>query len=287
VSMHSRLDITRRASFGLLVAAGMAGAAEAAPHKEQAYGRDYLQRLDVYPQKNLSGAPVLLYVHGGAWTRGNKDAVNALPSYAERNAFLLVSAGYRLTPEVDAGGQAEDVASAIAWVKENAAAYGGDPQRITLVGHSAGAHLVALVAVDPSYLAKHNLAPKDLAGVICLDGAGYNATQEMKWFDKRGGPVATMFHKAFDKNPDGLSPTLLAKPGIAYPPFLILFITSRLDSPPQARALALAIHNAGGRVVLRAASDRTHAEINQSFGKPNDPEGEMGAAFIKTGQLPA
>lgn len=284
--MQFRLDITRRASLALLLAAGVAGVAEAAPRKEQAYGKERLQRLDVYPQKSLSGAPVLLYVHGGAWTRGDKDAVNALPSYAERNGFLLISTGYRLTPEVDAGGQAEDVASAIAWVKENAASYGGDPQRITLVGHSAGAHLVALVAIDPGYLAKHNLAPKDLAGVICLDGAGYNAAQEMKWFDKRGGPVAPMFHKAFDKNPDGLSPTLLAKSGIGYPPFLILFITSRPDSPPQARALALAIRNAGGRVAIRAASDRTHAEINQSFGKQGDPEGEMGAAFIKTGQLP-
>src|SRR5579871_63277 len=244
--MHKVLDLTRRTGLLLMLAAGMASTAEAAPHKEAAYGKDHLQRLDVYTQKSLSGAPVLLYVHGGAWTRGNKDAVNLLPSYAERNGFLLISVGYRLTPEVDAGGQAEDVASAIAWTKENAAAFGGDPQRITLVGHSAGAHLVALVAVDPSYLAKHNLTPKDLAGVVCLDGAGYNAAQEMRWFDKRGGPVAQMFHKAFDKNPDGLSPTLLAKPGVGYPPFLILYITSRLDSPPQARAHAMAIHNAGG-----------------------------------------
>jgi hypothetical protein len=78
----------------------------------------------------------------------------------------------------------------------------------------------------------------------------------------------------------------VVKPGIDYPPFLILYITARLDSPPQARALAAAIHRSGGKVMLRATSDATHREINVSFGVAGDPEGEMGAAFIKTGVLP-
>src|SRR5262249_37788166 len=159
------------------------------------------QKLDVYERKGLSNAPVLIYVHGGAWTRGDKDAVNELPEFAQRNGLLLISVGYRLTPEADAGGQADDVARAIAWSKANAAKYGGDPSKIFLIGHSAGAHLVALVGVDPNYLGRYTMAPKDLSGIICLDGAGYDAPQEMKWFDARGGPVAKMFHSAFNKNP--------------------------------------------------------------------------------------
>ena len=70
------------------------------------------------------------------------------------------------------------------------------------------------------------------------------------------------------------------------PPFLILYITSRVDSPPQARALAAANTRAGGKVAIRATTDATHAEINKSFGRPGDPEGEMGAAFIKNGTMP-
>jgi acetyl esterase/lipase len=130
------------------------------------------------------------------------------------------------------------------------------------------------------------LAPKDFAGVICLDGAGYIAKQEMTWFDARGGAVAHMFHLAFDKNPDGLSPALLTKPGFAYPPFLIFFITNRADSPPQARELAGALREAGARLSLREVPGDTHAEINERFGKANDSQGQLAADFIKTGVLP-
>jgi arylformamidase len=280
-------QVTRRAGLALLLAATLAAPAIAAPKsREEKYGTHGRQRLDVYARPGLSSAPVLLFVHGGAWTRGDKRGVNELPEYAERNGFLLMSTDYRLAPDVDAGGSAEDVAGAFAWAKANAAKYGGDPNRIFLVGHSAGAHLVVLVAVDPTYLARANLAPKDIAGVIALDGAGYDAAQEMKWFDKRGGPVAKMFHEAFGKRPGELSPTLVVRSGIDYPPFMILYITSRLDSPPQSRALAAAIRRSGGKVVVRPTSDATHAEINKSFGVAGDAEGEMGAAFMKTGLLP-
>ena len=94
------------------------------------------------------------------------------------------------------------------------------------------------------------------------------------------------FRRAFGRHPEALSPTLLAKPGVSFPPFLILYITARLDSPPQSHALATAIQRAGGMASARATTDRTHAEINQSFGVLGDPEGEIGAAFIRTGVLP-
>lgn len=286
--MTAIATLTRRGGLTMALAALLAPSASASPSLEAAYGPGPLQRLDVHAAKGLGNAPVLVYVHGGGWSAGNKSAVNQLPGFAARNGFLLISVGYRLTPEVDAGGEAEDVAAALAWVKANAKKYGGNPDHIVLMGHSAGAHLVALVGVDPAYLGKHSLKPTDFAGVICLDGAAYDAREEFRFFDKAGGPVAPMFHAAFDKNPDGLSPTLIVKAasGVAYPPFLILYIASRPDSPPQARGLALAIHNAGGRVAVRSTTDATHREINQSFGRDGDPEGAIGAAFIKDGTLP-
>ena len=191
--MHT---LTRRTGMALMLAAAMPMTAFAGPrHEEQAYGKDSYQKIDVYPRAGLSGAPVMLFVHGGAWAFGDKDGVNALPDYAERNGFLLMSTDYRLTPRVDAGGEAEDIAAAFAWAKTNAARYGGDPSRIFLVGHSCGAHLVVLVAVDPTYLAAHQLTPRDITGVIALDGAAYNAAQEMKWF--AGRPMGEQFDKGF------------------------------------------------------------------------------------------
>ena len=220
---------------------------------------------------------------------GDNKGVNALPDYAERNGFLLMSTDYRLTrPGSTPAARRKILAAAFAWAgRPMPLRYGGDPARIFLVGHSAGAHLVVLVAVDPTYPTAHQLTPKDIAGVIALDGAGYNAAQEMKWF--AGRPMGEQFDKAFGRRPDALSPTLLAKPGMSFPPLLIFYITHRPDSPPQSRALAAAIQAAGGTVAIRATTaNETHAEINQTFGLAGDPEGEMGAAFIKTGAaLPA
>jgi hypothetical protein len=106
----------------------------------------------------------------------------------------------------------------------------------------------------------------------------------MKWFDKRGGPVAKSFHETFARRRAKLSPTFVVKPGIDYPPLIILYIPP--ESLRRSRVLAAAIWRAGGRVVVRPTSDATHAEINKSFGVVGDIEGEKGAAFIKTGVLP-
>lgn len=278
----------RRTILGLLLAAA-AWPARAAGSKRQevAYGKTHEQRLDVYTQQGLMGAPVFVFIHGGAWERGDKLRVNDLPAYAERNGFLFISIGYRLAPDVDALGSTQDVAAALAWVKANAATYGGDPAKIFVMGHSAGAHLAALVAVDPKYLEANQMAPQDLAGVILLDGAGYLAKQEMQWFDARGGPVAHMFHLAFDRDPDGLSPVVVAKPGHPYPPILIFYVNTRADSPPQAREMAQALRKAQAPFAIRIVRGESHAEINEEFGRKDDTEGNLSAAFIKTGMLPA
>lgn len=285
------LKLTRRSGLGLLLAALAVPNAQAAEAQEQSYGAHPSQRLDVYPRVGLRGAPVLLFVHGGGWRRGDKRMVHALPAYAERHGFLLLSANYRMAPEVDAGGCAEDVAGAFAWAKANAARFGGDPGRIFLVGHSAGAHLVALIAVDGAYLGRHRLAPRDIAGVIPLDGAGYDAVQQLAYADSQSGrPIyrrlEDMYVQAFGARAAALSPTLLVKPGQSYPPILILYVGNRPDSSAQSQGLAAALRRAGGQALALASSDATHGDINSSFGAPGDPEGELGAAFIKTGRIP-
>ena len=97
--------------------------------------------LDIYPTSQPN-APVMIYVHGGGWRRGNKSNVDAKPAAFNQHGFAFISMDYRLIPEVDIAEQVGDVTAAIAWVKSNIARYGGDPNRIFLMGHSAGAHLV-------------------------------------------------------------------------------------------------------------------------------------------------
>ncbi len=276
--------IDRRALLGLAAALALpATAARAAD--EIAYGEGPDRRLDVHGRPGLSGAPVLVYVHGGGWRRGDKRMVHDLPDYAQRHGLLLVSVNYRMVPEVDAGGCAQDVAAAVAWVAANIGRYGGDPARIFVSGHSAGAHLAALIAIDPQYLGAHGLTPSALAGIVTIDGAGYDAVAQMAWLKDRRVLLSGMYENAFGPRAAALSPTLLVKAGQAWPPFLIFHIASRPDAQRQSQGLADALTAAGGQAQVVAAPGDSHRSINVEFGSPGDPEGERAAAFIRTGAL--
>lgn len=284
-------DTTRRnalgAAMGLMAAPLLTGAAAPAP-REIAYGGDARQRLDLYARPGLNAAPMLLFVHGGGWNIGDKRMVSALPGYAERHGLLFASTNYRLTPDVTARECAQDVAAAVAWMLAHGAEHGGDPRRLFIAGHSAGAHLVALVGVDPVYLGAHGRAPADLAGVIPIDGAGYDAVKQMAAPQRPGfigRRLDEMYDLAFSADPAGLSPTLLVKPGRAYPPFLIFYVESREDARDQSYGLANALRAAGGAAEVVSAPGETHRSINRGFGLAGDPEGERAARFIKTGKL--
>lgn len=282
-------DTTRRAALGGMLAAPLLmGAAGDGPH-EIAFGAHRSQRLDHYggPRNGLS--PMLLFVHGGGWNIGDKRGVHTLPAYAQRHGLVFASTNYRMTPDVSsARGCAEDVAAAIAWMLKEGPVHGGDPDRLFIMGHSAGAHLAALVGVDPTYLGKHGHKPSHLAGVIPVDGAGYDAVKQMAqprrpgWLGRR---LEQMYDLAFSEDPAGLSPTLLVRSGRAYPPFLIFHVESRQDARDQSHGLANALRVAGGWGEVVAGPGETHRSINVEFGEPGDPEGERAAMFIKTGKL--
>jgi arylformamidase len=244
-----------------------------APHTSIPTGPDPKQAYDLYTGGPATG-PVLAFIHGGGWSMGDKAMVHALPEYARRHGLTFASIGYRLVPQVTPREQAQDVAAAVAALKR---AHPGRP--LYLMGHSAGAHLAALVGADPTCLAGQGLQPSDLAGVILLDGAGYDATG-----DRGEGPagrlLGDLYSEAFGDRAAELSPTLLIRPGVAYPPYLIFHIASRQDSKGQSEALAAALIRAGGWAEVIVAPDDSHRDINVEFGAPGDAEGERAAGFI-------
>ena len=143
--------------------------------REFAYGADPKQRLDLVKPAGGAKAPVLLFVHGGGWSIGDKaHAAGGKARWANSNGWAFASANYRLVPQATVESQAADVASAIAWLRANAASQGLDPDRIVLMGHSAGAHLAALVGTDPRYLRAAGVPIDAVRGVVLLDGAGYD-----------------------------------------------------------------------------------------------------------------
>lgn len=236
------------------------------------YGSDPLQALDIWRAKGAKGpAPLIVYVHGGGWKRGSKDNATGRfkPVHYPEQGYAFASINYRLVPAATVEQQAADVASAVRTLIDRAAALGMDRRRIVLMGHSAGAHLVALVGTDERYLKGAGLSFADIAGVIPNDGAAYDVPAQMK----DGPPIMQATYKqAFGSDParqKALSPTAHAD-GPNARDFLLLYV-QRPDGVRQAKALGDALTAGGSRVEhgsFPGEGLKGHAEINRSLGDP-------------------
>jgi arylformamidase len=237
-----------------------------------AYGSNALQNLDIWRAKEARGpAPLVVFVHGGGWKRGSKDNATGQfkPVHYPGEGYAFASINYRLVPDATVEQQATDVASAVKALADRADELGIDRRRIVLMGHSAGAHLVALVGTDEKYLRAAGLSFADIAGVIPIDGAAYDVPSQMK-----DGPqvMQATYKQAFGTDPTRqktLSPTLQAAAPNA-PQFLLLHV-QRPDGVRQAEALGKALKAGGSTVAFGSFPGeglQGHAEINRRLGDP-------------------
>lgn len=237
------------------------------------YGTDPAQVLDFWPSAkggpNSGRAPLIVFVHGGGWKRGSKDNATGRfkPEHYPTQGYVFASINYRLVPAATVEQQAADVASA---VKGLLARPDIDPRRVVLMGHSAGAHLVALVGTDERYLKGVGLSLANISGVIPIDGAAYDVPAQMA-----DGPqiMQSTYSQAFGTDParqKALSPTFQAgAPNV--PEFLLLHV-QRPDGIRQANALGAALKSGGSRVEIVSFPGeglKGHAEINRRLGDPS------------------
>ena len=132
-------------------------------------------KLDIYLPKGNSNAPVLFFIHGGAWKTGDRSQYLPVGNRYAREGYVTVVPSYRLAPKHPHPAQIEDVAAAFAWTARHIAEYGGDTNRLYVGGHSAGGHLAALLTLDKRYLAAYQLSAQSIRGVLALSGV-YNLT---------------------------------------------------------------------------------------------------------------
>jgi arylformamidase len=265
--------------------ARMAGtSASAAGSVEYAYGSDPLQKLDFWRASSARPAPLVVFVHGGSWKNWDKRNGTGAQNveHLTGEGFAFASINYRLVPNATVEQQAADVASAVAWLRSNAARLGIDPSRIVLMGHSAGAHLVALVGTDPRYLAAAGLSLPAIRGVITLDGAAYDVPRQMAG----AGPLLRKTYlEAFGADPErqrALSPTLQAAAPNA-PAFLIAHI-DRDDSKAQAEELGTALKQAGTLAEVDGFDGtgmRGHFQINFALGSAGYPATAVVDAWLR------
>lgn len=250
-----------------------------------AYGTDPLQQLDLWRPVNApSKAPLVLFVHGGGWQRGSKDNAGSrwAPVHFPQAGYAYAAINYRLVPQASVEQQAEDAARALRALLDRADELGIDRSRAVLMGHSAGAHLVALVGTDERYLKAAGLGFADVAGVIPNDGAAYDVPAQM-----RDGPAIMQqtYAQAFGSDPArqrALSPTHQAAAPNA-PAFLLLHV-QRPDGVRQAQALGKALSAAGTQVEygsLPGEGLRGHAEINRQLGNPDYAATGLVDAWLK------
>jgi arylformamidase len=234
--------------------------APGARKQTDAYGTDPARRLDVYIPPHARDAPILIMVHGGAWMVGDKantgSVENKLKHWLTRG-WIVVSVNYRMLPDAMAYAQAQDVAEAVRWTQGYAEDWGGDPNKIILMGHSAGAHLVALISSRP------DMVGKPWAGTVVLDSAAMQISATM------AGRHPGFYDRAFGADPDGwaqASPMDQWTPGAV--PMMLVCSTKRPDDPCNDARRFQAKAQVGGRDMPVLPQPLTHADINRTLGAP-------------------
>lgn len=258
--------------------------------RDLAYADDGLakHRLDLF-RADGTGWPLLVFVHGGGWTSGDKDLRvagadvygNIGRFYAGRGIGVAV-VNYRLQPDVAWPEQVADVARAVAWLHGNVARFGGDPTRLFVCGHSAGAQLAARVALDPAPLAALGADRRIVKGIVSVSGAALDLTDAEAWrLGQPRGYYETRFRNgdAGDGWMRAASPIRFVTPDA--PPTLVIFAEGDpADLRRQGRVFAARMDAAGVPVETVVVPGSSHTRIVLTLSRPDTVAADAILRFV-------
>jgi acetyl esterase/lipase len=242
-----------------------------------------LDVVDVYAPREVKGAPVVVFIHGGEWSRGDKHDVSSKPKYFNEHGIVFVAANYRLSPAAVHPAQVDDVAAAIGWVHRHIAEYGGDPEKVVIVGHSAGCHLVTYVSLNPEPLAKVGLTPREaMKGTVAWSGGMYDLVDRYK----AGGMYKPFIEATFGADEQGQrggSPLSYTKNAGKAPPFLVASVDDEKSASSRAAAARMveAINGAGGKATAVTLKGKTHFTANHELGAAGDTSVDVLMDFVR------
>ena len=237
-----------------------------------------LLSLDVYYDADDTDAkPVLIWVHGGGWSIGDKSYQmdNKKKLFASLG-YILVSVNYRLSPfpyEVNNPNRIKfpthniDIADAIKWVYDHISTYGGNPDKIILLGHSAGAHLVSLTATNQSYLQQAGVPVTSIVGVASIDTKMYDVYDQIQ----NQANVPDMYLNAFGNDPqENTEASPIRNLSATYFPKFFIAKRGSADRIQAANQFILALQNAGVDEVTLYADSYNHIQINDAIGEKDE-----------------
>jgi acetyl esterase/lipase len=241
--------------------------------------QDAQRTLDVYAPAGAKDLPVVFWIHGGGWAAGDKSDVKLKPQWFMDKGFVFVSVNYRLLPAVDMGTLIRDVATSFRWVADHAAEYGGDPKRVLVGGHSAGAQLAAILCTDERYLKEQSVSFDVLKGCVPVDGDTYDVpamieVAETRWRVHHLPPSKFGHREKFGNDPakhKDFSAVYHVEKGKGIPPFLVLHVANHPDTSAQAFRLGAVLKEAGVAVRVFGAKDSEHTKLNDDLGLADDP----------------
>ncbi|SFE24577.1 alpha/beta hydrolase fold [Paracidovorax konjaci] len=245
------------------------------------YGADARQRMDVYLPPHPRGAPVVFMVHGGAWRYGDKSGATVVRNKVEHwvpRGAVLVSINYRMLPDAGPLAQVQDVARALAEAQRLAPRWGADPGRFVTMGHSAGAHLVALLAASPAL--QHAAGAQPVRATVALDSAAMDVPRLMQ---ARHPPL---YDRAFGRDPAhwaDASPAQRLQQ--AAPPLLAVCSSRRAIACDQAYRLAAQAQSLGMRAEV-LPQDLDHRGTNEQLGLPGGYTAAVDAFLQSVGAAP-
>ncbi len=228
------------------------------------------KQLDIYtPENNTQKLPVLIHIHGGGWKRGDKKIQREHGEFYSNRNIIFVNINYRLTPEVKHPTHAEDCAEAVVWVFQNIDKLGGDKHRVFISGHSAGAHLAALLGTDATYLNKHNIKISQLAGVIPVDTASFDllSPRNERFVDR-------LVDNAFGTNKAILksaSPMHHINMNQNYPDFLVFASGNRDSAIKQSEELSRRLSEIGSNAKTVIIDGYNHRDMNLGMREEDGP----------------
>lgn len=238
-------------------------------------GQDYANdkdKLDIYMPLGAVNAPVVVYFHGGGLMYGDKNLGQIVAKRLLGLGIGVVSANYRLSPGVMHPAHVEDAAAATAWVKKNIAQYGGDPAQLYVSGHSAGAYLATLLALDPAHLGAHEIGLDEIRGAIPISPFLY--VEETA----KERPTSIWGEVPLDWLAASVTPHIAADK----PPMLLIYADG--DDPwrrAQNEKLARELTNVGNKHVQAIEmANRDHLSLIAEITAEDDQIGALVTSFV-------
>jgi acetyl esterase/lipase len=223
-------------------------------HLDLPYGEDPRQQLDVIAPRTGENLPVVVFWYGGSWTAGRKSEYRFVGDALAKRGVVTVLADYRLYPQVTFPLFDEDGAEAVAWVEHHVREYRGDPSHLILMGHSAGAHTAAFLALNHRFLRRFGADPKDIVGLVGLSGT-YVLVPDSDAMRAAFPPPYTIKNWQPIQYVDSCAPPTLLLHGLA----------DKEVSPRQAIELRDALERAHVPVHLHLYAHRGHGDTIASF----------------------